>query len=404
MIPDLLYLDRYRNEGTRTYSSHSGYTEAEERYRPASPYPRFQLPVFSLPRDEVVLFRADPSPELLASYLHRDEVLFPVHPQILAREELDPYLKRLLAFGRSALHLEVVPSSSTRTVYVAGSKPFHALKLHFPFRVSRYGRKMREEVLEQATLVSMELQEAMDALGPDFAFQREVLGVALTPMELDSGRGENWGFLIREMTPFPPREGDGHLIPGFALFGADYHDSGILPLIVDLLDGRDPGAFLLEQIIFPMIRHWVTCFSSLGFMLEPHGQNVLLEMDSELQIQRVVYRDLNLGVDRRRRSDLGLPLPEGNTYNLMDTGAFASITFDMFMGAHFFDHLLKVLMSHRPGLEMETFRGPAREYFAQLFPEHTAYLPRTIHYFTEGRDRYGKPGHQDTGRAPVWRP
>lgn len=30
----------------------------------------------------------------------------------------------------------------------------HALKVHFPFRVSRYGRKMRDEVIEQGKNVN----------------------------------------------------------------------------------------------------------------------------------------------------------------------------------------------------------------------------------------------------------
>ena len=44
----LLHLDRYRNEGTRVYSPHAGYTEARERYRPDSRHPSFHLPVFEL--------------------------------------------------------------------------------------------------------------------------------------------------------------------------------------------------------------------------------------------------------------------------------------------------------------------------------------------------------------------
>jgi len=404
MIPDLVYLDRYRNEGTRVYSPHSEYTEAEERYRPTSPHPRFQVPVFSLAREDVVLYQADPNPGLLGRYLLADRILFPVHPQVLAQGGGDPYLERILARGRPGPGLEVVPSSSTRTVYVPGSRPFHALKLHFPFRISRYGRRMRAEVLEQATLVSMELQGAAPAMGPDFSYQREVFAAACKPKEADSARGENWGFLIREMTPFPWAGEEHTLIPGFALFGRDFHDPHIPPLVLQLLGGRDPATFLLEQVMFPAIRHWVTCFRNLGLMLEPHGQNVLLEVDSHMQVRRLVYRDLNVGVDQRRREDLGLPSWGENTYNLMDTGAFASITYDMFMGGHFFDHLLEAVASYLPGLDPEGYRGPCREHFGSLFPEHEAYLPRSVHYFTEERDRFGKPGYQDTGRKPDWRP
>ncbi len=32
---------------------------------------------------------------------------------------------------------------------------------------------------------------------------REVLGITHPDLEPGSGRGENWGFLVRDLTPFP---------------------------------------------------------------------------------------------------------------------------------------------------------------------------------------------------------
>ncbi len=48
MIPSLEYLDRYRNEGTRTYSKHSEYIEAREHYRPNTSQKKFVVSLMGL--------------------------------------------------------------------------------------------------------------------------------------------------------------------------------------------------------------------------------------------------------------------------------------------------------------------------------------------------------------------
>jgi hypothetical protein len=70
-LPSLLHLDRYRNEGTRVYSPHAGYSEARERYRPDSRHPSFHLPVFQLPVGDMRVFEANPPPALRELYLAR---------------------------------------------------------------------------------------------------------------------------------------------------------------------------------------------------------------------------------------------------------------------------------------------------------------------------------------------
>jgi hypothetical protein len=66
MIPSLIYLDRYRNEGTRDYSPHAAYTEAADRYRPNSDLSIFRMPVFRIPLSELNVYYADPHPDLRA--------------------------------------------------------------------------------------------------------------------------------------------------------------------------------------------------------------------------------------------------------------------------------------------------------------------------------------------------
>ena len=69
MVPPLAYLERYRNEGTRTYSEHASYTECRPEYQPTIGAPEFELPVWELPRDVMRVYRADPPLVLEARYL-----------------------------------------------------------------------------------------------------------------------------------------------------------------------------------------------------------------------------------------------------------------------------------------------------------------------------------------------
>jgi siderophore synthetase component len=241
-------------------------------------------------------------------------------------------------------------------------------------------------------------------MGADFAYFREVLGISQKNLHPQTDRGENWGFLVRELTPFPAVAGERQLVPGFSLFGRDFFDPDQEQLVFPLMDGKGPSEFLLDEILFPIIRHWVTCFLEFGLLLEPHGQNVLLELGPGGSVERIVHRDLNLGIDNRRRRHLELPLGGSNTYNQMETGEFASITYDKFMGGHFFDHLVAAVKERFPEVDMAELRDACKEEFVRLFPEHQEYLPRTVRYFSEERDRFGKPTYTDTGEAPDWRP
>ena len=397
-------MDRYRNEGTRTYSSHAGYTDAWETYRPDANQPSFELALFEVPRDRMIVYTANPPDALSDAYLHDHTVMFGIHPQILESCPNDPYVRHTLSMSTGRKYISVVPSSSTRTLYAVDTRTPHAIKVHFPFKVSRYGRRMRQEVLEQAVNVSQELEDGIGHLDERFAFLREVIAVSHKNLEPDSARGENWGYLVRDMRPFPDIAARPNLIPGFALYGKDFFDSEISLLLYELIGDRDPVPFLLENVMLPIIRHWVSCFLHFGYLLEPHGQNVIFEMGANNTVSRIVHRDLNVGIDMRRRREIGLPDDRLNRYNQMENNAFHSIVYDRFMGGHFFDRIVSACLEKYADLTREDFTCPCREEFERIFPEHSHYFPRTVWYFSEQRDQFNKPLYQDTGATPEWRP
>ncbi len=405
MIPSLAYTDRYYNEGTRTYSSHADYTEADEQYRPDSIYKSFTLAPLRIPKSQVNIYTANPTDQLLNRYIHKEDVLFCIHPQVLQLFQSDPYIIRMQEMATVAEPITVAPSSSTRTLYVLDDDEIsHALKVHFPFRISRYGRKMRDEVIEQAINISMELESGIDRLDEKFGFLREVIGVSYKNLDILTARNENWGYLVRDMQPFPHVAEQRTLLPGFALYGRNYFDPEKSPLFYEIIGSNDPLAFILEDIMLPIIRHWVDCFLHFGYMLEPHGQNVLFELGPSGGIQRIVHRDLSVGLDMRRRRQIGLSHDNLNNYNRMESGEFNSITYDMFMGSHFFDAIVGCCLERYTGLSPEDFRSPCRKLFAEVFPNHKEFFPETVHYFSEKRDQFNKPLYKDTGKTPDWRP
>ena len=402
-LPGLVYLERYCNEGTRNYSRHAAYTEAWSTYRPESVNSGFDLPCFILPVAELNTYFANPSEPLLDLYRTGDGFRFCVHPQVLKTHQDEDYVRRLLTCGCPQAPLQVSPSSSTRTLFVRRQTPHHALKVHFPFRISRYGRKMRDEVIEQAINVSRELEANIATFDDRFAFLREVIGVSFKNQTPQWPRGEHWGYLVRDMCPFPTSDMDVALVPGFALYGKDIGNRQVAPLLPRLIGQRDPLDYVLEQIMLPILRHWVSAFLHLGYMLEPHGQNVLLEINVNHDIKRIVHRDLSVGIDMRRRRYMALSELPINDYNRMETGHFASITYDKFMGAHFFEEIAS-LCQHTYGISPESFRRPCRDEFLRLFPDHQDYFPPSVQYFSEKYDQFGKPGFVDTKHPPVWRP
>ncbi len=276
-IAELSYLERYCNGGTKDYSPHAAYTEALSSYRPESEAPSFALPTFLIPRKDINLYLANPSESLTQHYLKDDHVEFCVHPQLFDVDLVDPYLDTLQKSAVARAKRNVSPTASTRTLSVLDLLPEHALKVHFPFQVSRYGRKMRDEVIEQAINVSREMEQEAAQLGGRFAFLREVIGMSLRDLNPELSRSENWGFLVRDMQPWPSLDGHVRLVPGFALFGHDLLRNA-RPLLVQLIGGADPLRYVLENIMLPIIRQWIGCFLTFGYLLEPHAQNVLLKL------------------------------------------------------------------------------------------------------------------------------
>src|SRR5947207_12605757 len=85
----LLYMERYVDEGTRTYSPFAAKSEVAPQFRPRSERPSFQLIAVHAPRVHVSVFDAGAQKNLSEFYVRQDEVLFLIHPETWESTEID---------------------------------------------------------------------------------------------------------------------------------------------------------------------------------------------------------------------------------------------------------------------------------------------------------------------------
>lgn len=192
------------------------------------------------------------------------------------------------------------------------------------------------------------------------------------------------------MIPYPQEEGKRTLVPYFALYGQDKYNPNKKILLVELIEksGEDPVEYILKNFIFPVIQCFITVLTEHGFYLELHGQNTLFEMDDQGKIHRLVFRDLDLKVDRSTREEKGLSLEGLDECMLLNGptehrpfGAEASIKYDRATGILLFDRLAAV-MKINYGVEPETLKSRCRAFFLERFPQYHRYFSEKAYFLT----------------------
>lgn len=393
----LAYYERFGNGGTRTYSALSQRIDIDERYQPGNP----KIQSYCLPRvlldnnGQFSVFSADPSKELLDLAVQGDQVWMCVFPQLFESKREsdlnDPYLNSVKENALERRDLQVISTSSCRTVLDIASKAM--FKMHCPYLISRFDRRLGKGTIEHCVSVTKELK---DLLGkgkyPKFAVLPDSIGVTFN--------GEKgWGYIVRESTPFPPAP-DGSkstMIPMFALYGSDVLDEEAPIVITQMIDkGYELSdkriekkdfakRFTLDEIIFPLIEFFIVAFKEKGILLELHGQNTLIEVDAEGLPTRIVHRDLDDAIDLDVREKMGLVndgLYEGQFIKRSDedkdAGSEHSIVFDKSIGRMNLDKLAQAIETSY-GIAKEELEAEAQAFFEKLFPEYREYFPKELH-------------------------
>jgi siderophore synthetase component len=394
-----LRMERYVDEGTRSYSIFAARNEAAPPFQPRGEEPWFDLATVLAPQERVAVFQADPASCLQNLYLNRGGVLFPVHPQVWASQGVE-YLDEIRALA-GLEPIRVAPTASTRTVLTLAPPdgiPRHCIKLHFPHLISRFTRRLRRKNIQNSVTVTGELAHVNCE---KFAYLPDVIGCTFTHEETA------WGFLIREMTPRPVQQ-PRTLIPCFALFAADLHHPDDPPLIVQLIRrlGADPAAFVIEEIMLPVVQCWAKVACERGIILASHAQNTLLEIDSDFRPVRIVHRDFDVWIDPEARKRAGLDMPFIGTQlgeNGLAIEQHYSLIYDRFIGHEFFDYLLAAI--HRFfGVSETAVRERVREAFGRFFLNADLCLPtKTMFYYSNEPQPDGSFPLVDLQQPPQWR-
>jgi len=223
----LLYMERWVDEGAKTYSPFAARTDVEPQYQPGRGNPSFDLVTVRVPKEIVSIFQATPPATLSDWYIREEDVLFAVHPETWTDPGVD-HLDRLHRLPRDE-PIVVAPTASTRTVLTlehASKVSPHFIKLHLPRRISRFNRRLRRKNIENSVALSRDVAHIhLDR----FAYLPDALGFAIG--EDDS----SWGFLVRERFPRPSL-GPRPLIPCFALYAGDLNCPQDPPLLVQMIE------------------------------------------------------------------------------------------------------------------------------------------------------------------------
>ncbi len=325
---------------------------------------------------------------------------FLIHPETWASGEID-HLDELHALPRGE-PIEVAPTASTRTVLTTETLvnvPAHFIKLHYPLRISRFNRRLRRKNIQNSVEVTRDLTHVSCE---KFAYLPDALGFTY-------GDGDNgWGFLVRERIPRPFRE-QRFLIPFFALYGGDLKRPDDPPLLVQLIEklGTEPQAFVVEEIMIPVLECWAKVVRERGILLESHAQNILLEIDQDFRPHRIVHRDCDVWVDGEHRTRVGLETPFVQLSIGSDTPfpreQHYSLVYDHFIGRELFDYLLKILKRFY-GTKEETVRDRVAAAFHRCFPDAQDFVPAGTTYYFSNEILPGNEFHLvDMKQAPDWR-
>ncbi|NIA02562.1 MAG: hypothetical protein GWP15_04200 [Nitrospirae bacterium] len=309
------------------------YTEFPETFRPGAP--SYRLPLFEISETACLIFRSThPDPSLEEHYFPKGKVQFPVHPVNRDNESI-PHIEEITSHPLQ--EIAVRPTSSTRTVFIEDETLApHCLKPHTDLRITRWRRHMESRKIAHAIAVTKIFENCR--------VFKEYLKVGFFPESLGavfgvSGAQKDWGFILREMQSQPHLEHSYKMIPLNALYTPSTKDRAADPLLVEMIvkSTKSPKDFLIEEIIQPLITGWIKIYLETGVLLEPHGQNVIVEIDEKSgEIIRFSHRDFDCEINKDVLVENGYPLTHLNTRDLFTIegdnwapqGSHLSIIFD----------------------------------------------------------------------------
>jgi siderophore synthetase component len=304
-----------------------------EKYQPgAKPY---DLLVYDVDRQKCLIFTSDKvDPRLLEFYLPKEgKVKFVVHPINLDHPTM-LHINEIKQLAGSTILAS--PTSSTRTVFVLNQDnlPTHCLKPHADLFITRWRRHMEKRKVMQAIAIT-KILEKTKAFKEDktLAYFPESIGVVY-----GKDQKEDWGYIVREMDSSPKLDQKRSYIPLNSLYMPNKKNPDDDPYLVQIINKhkKDPDKFI-KELLTNLIDGWVKVYLETGVLLEPHGQNVIVEFsEDEKDLIRFSHRDFDCEVNQDIAKANGFDIHELYENNLFSTngdkytpkGAHLSIIYD----------------------------------------------------------------------------
>lgn len=270
--------------------------DLEKEYRPEWES-SFDLVSVLLPRDQVVIVQTGTKRplELVKSAYDRVRVL--IHPKSLPA--FLPYLDS--AFFEAPL--SATPLGSYRSLLVwneaSGEAPFN-LKVSLDVEIGQARRMLSKGQINSAAITSLILKQ-----GDPTRFPKRGINIVDEPYSVYLKEFE-FGFTYRDLPELP--EGN-KLLPLFSLYSVKNENKKSLLLNILKQSPLSPIETLRDQLIQPLVAHFVFFAMTEGLVSEPHEQNVMVEMRDGALTGRFFYRDLaGFNVSEKWRHRIGKDL------------------------------------------------------------------------------------------------
>lgn len=250
-------------------------------------------------------------------------------------------------------HFFCVPTSSTRTVVVNTEDVLQCVKTHLPIHIGPFRRNLTLSAIQHGINITDDFLSGY--MPENFGILPEDIGFG----DIEKG----FGCVYRRIQ-------DGFLLPMFSIYSPTPAGSDLWgTLLVQILSKNNlPGEELTETfirtIVSPYMKNWFWAIREKGIILEPHGQNTLIELDQNGRIVRFLYRDFQgLRVIAPIRHAKQLKQLERHVLtNEEEIMKSLSLVYDLYISDYLFRNLVKAL-SQQCEVDIDLLRREIAEQF-----------------------------------------
>jgi hypothetical protein len=304
----LLEFERFHLHDVDTFQDTSRDPSFDRRYLPQN-CGAVRLPCFWISRKYLHVYGHCAGDALELNVVRGEgleqSVLLPIHP--LSLHLYGEFLSHTNAqeVAADGPCVWAVPTSSVRTFLAwPDSQPQKAVFLKTSLHSKAFGdRRLHKRKVCSSVGLSGLVTAATAALPETLRYFPEHIGFVPRSMS-DSGA------IVRSI-PREIKNNDVYVAPLFALTSQRLDD---LPLLLQLARNQGlPTLDFIEQVLCaPVARWWLHMAMRHGFILEAHGQDLLLGLTPDLRPSgQIYYRDFEgLAVDWEMRSNQGLRAPD----------------------------------------------------------------------------------------------